>query len=250
MGDITLVEPWRNISVDTDVVPLVKAQIDTLPLFNDCCIVDAQSPYYQSGDPVTDYWQLIYRFNKYNVNLRSAFFYSDRYNTAGLITLSDASIWATPVSVKDYNYTYYTQFANLKYLQMYLAKSSNTNGFWHYYFMNPYYYSTKVFLTKMIDENTGIEAYNPVIARHYTNGNTDNFCKVYPLGLEVDVKSYSTCKPGHSGTYVIRQLRVSNFLYPDVYIISGGMNRTEQNMVNIDNHRYIHLTNDLFIKID
>jgi hypothetical protein len=253
MENISLVYPFINITAGTDVVPAIKAVIDTLPLFTGCCIESAESPYYVSGEPITDTNNMVYKYNRYGHSLFSNIFTVYNNTTTVMYKLGDNStnVWASPFNVKSSADTTYSNplFKNLKQLQMYTLKTSTTNGFWWFYFANPKYYTVKTFLTKSIDENSGAESYVPIVSKNYTTGDTNNFCRVYVTDdIATDIKNRTVMRSGMSNAYVLKQLRISNFLYPDVYIISGGLCPTEQEIIYLDNNEYIHLTNDIFIK--
>lgn len=259
MSEILVINPWENATQETDVVPMYKAVIDTyLPMFDDCCITSDQDPYYTSGDAITSKTMLTYRINKYNHRIRLyywASYYGEARFTIWLNDItSDNAMWYSPISIRTGAYiaadsidAYY----NLKSMRMLIARSSSTNGFWFFYSPNTKYYSFKTFLTKVLDENTSTYSTAFVAARYNSNrASLDNFCWIYTDdNLKTDVKSYSIAQPGYSGSYILRQLRINNYLYPDIYIISGGLSYIEEEIIHIDNNTYVHLCNDIFIRI-
>lgn len=255
MYNIEMVQPWADATDANQVTSIYKSQIDKLPLWNDCCIYDTDSPYYQSGDWTTadDYRILHYRFNKYGINAHYLPFVvvsgnSPMYILDGL-HYSNYRIWSSPFYVGSSGSSM-VYWENLKPCFVYLAKSSTTNGFW---LVHPSYTSygvSKAFITTCIDENDGSIGYKPVVATTGNVGVSTNVCYIYPSnGYRVDMGTWSVMRSGYSGSYVIKQVRILNYLFPDLYVISGGLSKINQDIIHIDNNTYIHLYNDIFIKI-
>lgn len=257
MKNLTIVYPFKGISNQDQSVAMIKQQIDRLPLFNECCIETTESPYYQEGDTLTDlHNNLVYRFNKYGhnilVNLFRAYYYD---GGRPKILISDTrinqNIWDYPVEIKPSNTADLLYYYNLQPMQLISVKSNTTNGFWWYYYGNLKYFTSKIFLTKCIDESNGDVGYSPIVTGALTSNTNVRKCYVYTTDTDsVDVTSYSVTNSGFSPAYVLRQLRVGSLLYPDVYIISGGYAPIDQDIVVIDNNAYAHLIGDMYIKIN
>lgn len=253
MYNIETVQVWANASSQTDITPMLKAQIDKLPLWNECCIESTQSPYYQPGDIVMETRYLPYKFSKYGINIQiMPFFVFDAYQPWYVTTGSTSNdmLWTSPIDIKAWapDITYWN---NLKPTILYLAKSSTSNGLWTMYPSTPEYGTCKIFVTTCINEDDGTIGYRPIVATNGTSRSSKpSVCYTYAFnGYYVDMTSWSLGKPGYSGSLVLKQVRILNYLFPDLYIISGGLSKINQDIVHIDNNTYIHLCNDIFIKI-
>lgn len=243
MYNIETIQVWKDAADQTDLVPMLKTQIDGLPFWNGCC-----------DTTLTNTYQLVYGFNKYGINARIVPFLTyPVYNylyVSKEISGTDNRIWESSYAIKtgSSDITYWNRATPTI---LYLAKSSTTNGFWTVYPPSPNWATCKMFITQCIDEDAGTVEYRPVIAKNgYISQTMNDVCYTYLYNnYYIDLTNYSMGNSGYSGAYVLKQLRILNYIYPDVYIISGGLSKINQDIVHIDNHTYIHLTKDLFIKI-
>ena len=251
MRNLQLISPFKDATQSADIIPAFRSAIATLPLFNECCLDSTDHPYYKDGDQLTDENNLTYRFNKYGHDICYMPLYSQIYNSTAVVGYKD--IYNTyninfPVQTRSGYNTYTIQYwENIVPVQLYLLKSDTTNGFWLYY---DTYKPTKLFITKAIDENNGNEFYSVAYVIFDDSNSNNRICRVYMEGaLKTDIQSYNIGRPGYSSKYLIRQLRLSHYLFPDVYIISGGPEIVTQDIITIDNNSYTHLINDVFIRI-
>ena len=257
MYNIEVSQPWTEAEASADIIPIFKAQIDKLPLWNDCCIVNEESTYYESGDWTMSEICLPYKFNKYGIHARYIPFFTKLgntyfYATNEQITATSNYLLYSPMEIKASNSSELTFWDRMRPCLFYLAKSSTTNGFWITFPTNPGYGTAKVFITTCIDENNGSIGYRPVLSSNgkFITSSVKNVCYTYPYnGYRVDMDDWTLMRSGYSGSYVLKQVHILNYLFPDLYVISGGLSKLNQDIIHIDNNTYIHLHNDIFIKI-
>ena len=256
MQNLNMAYPFTSLTGQNDIIPALRNYIEALPLFDGCCITSTESPYYESGDYVTnEHNDLSYKFNKYGYNINVNPFHTYYGNARATWVLKDRavnkSVWEIPMEIKIANSTDLAYYYRISPVQIITLNSPTTNGFWLYYHEAPYNSSAKIILTKCIDENDDTETYAPIVAMYAGRLSTNTFCKVYTIDTSfVDIKAFKNDNSGYSPGYLLRQLRIGSLLYPDVYIISGGYEPIDQDIITIDNNAYAHLANDVFIKIN
>ena len=264
MSEINIVQPYLNAN-DSNAWEQFNSYMQTLPMFRNAMVsleTDYAYKYYYYG------WRLIpgktgTADGDHYLRMWMPYFID---YVGYFCTFTDNSSFAWVLHGNDnrnYYNGYYSQAANainyngLRPLLMYLVKGTNTNGVW---FINPEkrisgagtQYVSKIFITRCINELTGTEEYIPVAGISLLYGHNDNHCFIYPYeNYRVDIRDYKIAgaNVGFSNTYVLRQLRYENYFFPNIYIISGGLFISDKDVITIDNNEYVHMCNDIYIKL-
>lgn len=257
MQDLQVIYPFQSVGSSYECYEVINDLLCSMPLFekyanyteqevepNTSMFTFKSSPNIVSGNNV-DLYIPYTTYSSTDIFIRvSDYLYTDniaRFNKA------DSSIRYSPSDSYDINYN------NLRNFYMYMTQSTSTNGFWMNVSNGIDTYVFKTFVTRCIDEDARTFYDSPLFAKHYTYGDVNNICWIYipdTTGyVKSDIKNLEVAKPGYSNAYIIRQLRIDKFLYPDIFVISGGLNRSNKDIITIEHITYAHLCNDLYIKI-
>ncbi len=269
MKNVEVVYPFvDNTLTDATCIPKLGEYIDTLPLYKDCHITSTDDEYYPLWNNVSGSNMAVYTFDMYGHSVEYLPMYCSNYTGDISIFLNDRIHVNTTVSwlscgssvgYKGYYDTSSPGVNNLKNVSLTLVKTDYLNGFWLYethteiekltnYNLRPYIF--KSFLVRSINEETGEIGYTPLFARDYFYPWADAWAGLYTTGYNYkQISDIRIAECGYSNTYVIRQLAIDQFTYPDVYIISGGLFPITDNYINIGNITYLHVCNDIFVRI-
>lgn len=254
--NISYAYPFR-LSTSESVVNDFITCMNELPLFAQCRnTIDVSDKYVQYD---MNAFNIDVTFNPIDILTTSS---DSTYNTSVKYTLLDNITYSTNTPIARFNKLasgtqhatqgdsavfYPANFANIF---LYTVGSTSTNGFWTNCYDGIDTYTLKTFITRNINEDNGTVSYSLIICKDFGLNNSNNYCWVYtPNGKKTDIKSFSIGYPGYSCTYILRQLRICYYLLPDLYVISGGLATSTDDVIIIDNNIYVHLCNEIYIKI-
>ena len=240
MNDITITYPFKDVPSDSSSSYITNAwanSIRVLNFFDDLVL--------QNSD--TAIWTYIHD-GTLLLNCGGR----DRYVYIGVNDTDRQLLW--PVNTPSYYYNggFASYLNNMRTIYMYNVNYENTAGFWYDDSRRNINYHPKLFITKVIDEVNDTEDITFLYAVNYGRNDSNNVCKIYPYGnvsLSLLNHKIANAESGMSNTFVMRQLRYMTYLFPDVYIISGGLFESDRDVVTIDNNTYIHMCNDIYVKL-
>lgn len=245
MNDVSMKYIFKDMTQGSEFNEILLSEIGSLPLFSDISFTTVSS----YGSYIETY------IHNSTLHIKIGAWRQD--NAKVFININDEFILEEfPRSDARYYYTDYrfesSHIYNLRSVYMYKAISENTSGFW---FDDPNRNLTwhpKLFAVRVYDELNDTMDMTILFSRNVARNNNDNICVVYPFSnSKVDIKNLkiANAESGMSNTFVMRQLRWQAYLFPDVYIISGGLFESDRDVVTIDNNTYIHMCNDIYVKL-
>lgn len=265
-NEIEILRPYENSiqefpSIHNDFHNILM----TMPMFANAYyyVPDSASTnwHYQSYSPVYGWrslpggsnfpfflWFTAPYFNYYEY--RQIFNYNQTSRTVDMAIQSSYQAFWTNNSNQALHGTSNLVIDNMRNIRMYKFKSQNVNGYWLDYTKS--IDVNKIFIVKCINEITGDIEETPVIATNYGRNSGSNYCRLHPYASTfVDVASWKLTgtDSGFSNAYVMRQIRYENYLFPNVYIVSGGLFTSDKHIVTIDNNTYVHMCNDIYIRL-
>lgn len=271
-NEITVIYPYENSTQETVASDFVKALSD-MPMFAQAYYDDDPSIYVANYGLAAFGWRPLesgYQHSvPYYINLVHPYAYYMRFKFRIQTSLpsTDRQIDfgnSNGIFYNSYDYTVAWGFRieTMRTIMMYKAKTENVNGFWQNYTGNADGYILKFFVAKCINEDpvtdpvTGVTEpsveYIPVWSLNYGYNHSSNICITYPYAAyELYITNYKIANApiGYSNAYVMRQLRHEKYLFPNIYIISGGLFHTDKDIITIDNNTYVHMCNDIYIRL-
>lgn len=249
---ISLIYPCADIAnlSRTTVTSAFKVALSDLPMFESAYISETNDPLYYG-------WRAYESGTPYAYHIMLYLPYGNNYHyRIGTRLCPQNTEWAPTIGPYQTMYSGYRDTDNyrdaIRNIALYKVKSENTNGFWQVYPPSPDAYTIKTFVIKCIDEANNTEDEVPVFAVNYNYNNSNNRCWVYPHdSYEAEISSYKIANAdiGFSNTFVMRQVRYQNYLFPNLYIISGGLFSTNKDIITIDNNTYVHMCNDIYVRL-
>jgi hypothetical protein len=254
--NINYTYPFISSTSDTVVNDFITC-MDRLPLFAQCRNTTDISDKYVQYD--MNEFNINVLFNPIDILTTSS---DSTYNTSVKYTLCDNITYATNTPIARFNKLasgtqHATQGdsavfypANFTNIFLYTVGSTSTNGFWTNCFNGIDIYTLKTFITRVIDEDINTASYALIICKNITINNSNNYCWLYTHdGKKTDIKASTVGFSGYSCSYILRQYRIAHYLLPDLYVISGGLAKSNDDVIIIDNNVYVHLCNEIYIKI-
>ena len=246
MNDVSMKYIFKDMTQGSEFTEILLSEIGGLPLFSD-----------MSFNAVGSYGSYIGTYIHNSTLYIKIGAWRNGYDAKVLININNEFVLEEfPRSDSRYYYRDYAFDANhiynLRHVYMYKAISENTCGFWFDDSNRNLTWHPKLFAVRVYDELNDTMDMTILFSRNVARNNNDNICVVYPFSnSKIDIKNLkiANAEPGMSNTFVMRQLRWQAYLFPDVYIISGGLFESDRDVITIDNNTYIHMCNDIYLKL-